>query len=589
MKLLSWNCRGLGNPQVVRNLSRVVKEKKPTLVILMETKVRRKKIDLIRQKLNFSSSFAVDCIGRSGGLAMIWNDELNLEIQNYSQYHINAVVQTSTVWKITGFYGHPKADKRHLSWNLLKILAQFVPKPWLCLGDFNEILAPWEKQGGSEKIRSQMRAFQEVLEECQMHDMGFSGPMFTWTNCRERGELIKKRLDRGVANNEWREQFLEAELSVIFAMGSDHLPLFVDIEGSCKGRRHRPSFRHETRWVIENGYEETVKQAWTQPTVSINKWSTVGKKLEECCRSMVRWNRKMKEPEDTIHRLQQKLLEIQGQGDWTLNEEGRNLQLKLQVLLDKEHLHWRQRAKEMWLKNGDRNTRYYHECVKARRRANRISEILDDSGQKWRTPGEVESAFVRYFSNMFAAGPRGDLDHCMRSIQPGVTNEMNVELLREFTKDEIREALFQMAPLKAPRPDGFTAEFFQKNWAMIGDEVCDAISEMYSTAVMPELLNYTHIVLIPKTKSPLSVTEFRPISLCNVLYKLVSKVLANRLKRILPSIISPTQSAFIPGRLISDNILAAYETLHTMHTGLRGKKGYMAVKLDMSKAYDRVE
>lgn len=102
-------------------------------------------------------------------------------------------------------------------------------------------------------------------------------------------------------------------------------------------------------------------------------------------------------------------------------------------------------------------------------------------------------------------------------------------------------------------------------------------------------MNSSYIALIPKSTNPVSVMDFRPISLCNVLYKLILKVLANRLKKVLPIIISPNQSAFILGRLITDNILAAYETLHMMHTRMFGKKGYMAIKLDMSKAYDRVE
>ena len=101
--------------------------------------------------------------------------------------------------------------------------------------------------------------------------------------------------------------------------------------------------------------------------------------------------------------------------------------------------------------------------------------------------------------------------------------------------------------------------------------------------------NVTFITLIPKVHSPRKVSEFRPISLSNVLYKLIAKVLANRLKPLLPKVISETQSAFMSERLITDNILIAHETLHYLKERRKGKMGYMALKLDMSKAYDRVE
>lgn len=106
---------------------------------------------------------------------------------------------------------------------------------------------------------------------------------------------------------------------------------------------------------------------------------------------------------------------------------------------------------------------------------------------------------------------------------------------------------------------------------------------------MPNGWNNKCVVLIPKTNNPERMKDLRPISLCNVVYKLVSKVLANRLKQILSDIISPNQSAFVPGRLITDNILLAYECTHYMKNKRSGREGYAAVKLDMSKAYDRVE
>lgn len=124
---------------------------------------------------------------------------------------------------------------------------------------------------------------------------------------------------------------------------------------------------------------------------------------------------------------------------------------------------------------------------------------------------------------------------------------------------------------------------------MVGFKVRCAVQEAFQSSFWPSDFNATHIAVIHKVKNPIKVTELRPISLCNVIYKIPNEVLANRLKKLLPNIISPTQIAFFPGRLITDNIIVAFEAMHCMQSQLRGKEGYMALKLDMSKAYDIIK
>jgi hypothetical protein len=156
---------------------------------------------------------------------------------------------------------------------------------------------------------------------------------------------------------------------------------------------------------------------------------------------------------------------------------------------------------------------------------------------------------------------------------------MNRHLVAPVSMEEIHLALNQMDPLKAPGPDGFPACFFQHNWEILHKEVCDAIKYFFDTCRLDAAINTTIIALVPKNQNPKSVVDFRPISLCNVVYKILSKVLANRLKVVLPSIISESQSAFISGRLITDNIIAAFETMHSMQTRMWGRTGYMGIKL----------
>jgi hypothetical protein len=166
---------------------------------------------------------------------------------------------------------------------------------------------------------------------------------------------------------------------------------------------------------------------------------------------------------------------------------------------------------------------------------------------------------------------------------------MNEHLMKEFTHEEIKAALDSIEGLKAPGLDGMPAVFFKKSWDVVGQQLTKEVLGVLQGGRLPEGWNDTIISLIPKVEKPEKVTDLRPISLCNVVYKVVSKVLASRLRDVLPDIITPNQSAFVPGRLISDNILIAYELTHYLLNKRDGDLGYAAIKLDMSKAYDCIE
>lgn len=177
----------------------------------------------------------------------------------------------------------------------------------------------------------------------------------------------------------------------------------------------------------------------------------------------------------------------------------------------------------------------------------------------------------------------------MEVVSPRVTPAVNDALTKIFTHEEVDLAFSQMHPLKAPGANGFGVCFFQKHWPTVGGAVRHAALNFLNNGNFNPSLNLTYIALIPKLPNVACVSDFRLISLCNLLYKIIDKVLSNRLKHVLSSIISQHQSAFVPGRLITDNILVAYEALHTMSTRMKGRKGFMTIKLDMSKANDRVE
>jgi hypothetical protein len=258
-------------------------------------------------------------------------------------------------------------------------------------------------------------------------------------------------------------------------------------------------------------------------------------------------------------------------------------------LQEQKNIYWKQRAKAHWLKDGDKNTSFFHACASERKRVNLIKKLKDGNGGVVEGERELKSLITNYYSSLFKSNAGSDDAELLSNISSRVTPAMNESLMREFSFDDIKEAINSMGDLKALGPYGMPAQFYKRFWDLIGEKVHDEALGVLNGGQMPTGGNETVIVLIPKTLKPDKLKDLRPISLCNTIYKIVAKTVACRLKPVLSEIISPSQSAFVPDRLITDNILVAYEITHYMHRRKEGRDGVAAIKLDMSKAYDRVE
>lgn len=166
---------------------------------------------------------------------------------------------------------------------------------------------------------------------------------------------------------------------------------------------------------------------------------------------------------------------------------------------------------------------------------------------------------------------------------PSIPQSWLTNLDRSITKEETRRALFEMAPLKSPGADGLHAMFFQSQWEVVGDNVFAEVERVFNGGCLDHRFNRTLLALIPKTDHPQTLKEFRPISLCSTFYKLIT----NRLKPIMQLLVQPQQVSFIKGRSITDNIIIAQEVIHSMRRK-GGKTGWMATKIDLEKAFDRL-
>ncbi|XP_013607959.1 PREDICTED: uncharacterized protein LOC106314671 [Brassica oleracea var. oleracea] len=271
---------------------------------------------------------------------------------------------------------------------------------------------------------------------------------------------------------------------------------------------------------------------------------------------------------------------------WLDNEE---LRQELSDALKAEELFWKQKSRVFWLREGDRNTKFFHALTKQRRSRNKITQLLDVNGNIVEDEEGLVAIATSYFRKIFESSNPDDIEDALSQVPASITGAMNDNLTALVSEWEIKLALFAMHPEKAPGPDGMTALFYQKFWDIVKEDLTLMVNKFLFEGTVTTGLNDSNICLIPKITRPNEMAQFTPISLCNVSYKIISKVLCQRLKKVLPGLISETQSAFVAGRQISDNIMIAQEMFHALRTKPSGRNKRMAIKIDMSKAYDRME
>lgn len=263
MSLISWNYRGLGNPPTVKALQKMVQQKEPILVFLIETKLNKERVEMVKDKCNFKFSWVVPCVGRSGGLALFRKEGIKVAVLEADRTRIDTLVMggvSTEWWHFTGFYGALETAKRDESWALLMAIRDRSSLPWLVVGDFNEITRESEKEGGSSRPRRQIKNFTDTLNWCELRDVGFIEPCFTWLYHKADGGQIRERLDRALASFAWGVWFPEAKVYHITSSASDHSPILLRFFLKHKKRGRRKIFRFESMWLKDPKCEEIVKE-----------------------------------------------------------------------------------------------------------------------------------------------------------------------------------------------------------------------------------------------------------------------------------------------------------------------------------------
>ncbi|XP_062118853.1 uncharacterized protein LOC133832541 [Humulus lupulus] len=404
---------------------------------------------------------------------------------------------------VTFVYGFNEDKKRAQLWIELEEISMKIQGPWIVMGDFNDILFSNERVGkGSTKSPTQN--FRDCVEKCNLEDLKYYGIFYTWNN-------KQKPEDQDVISG-------------------------------------RKPFRYFRMWKDAEEFGERIAKSWQEGVdgTEMYKLTVKLKHLKPILKCI------NKEGFHDIHKAEmiakEELVVLQEK----VNKDPQNshLQNEEQVARDKYakvykaySLFLAQKAKSYWAKNGDENTAIFHASLRARRIQNRIFSIEDAQGVWCDTPLTVQEPFLQYYQQLLGSEMqnRHRVKKCIINLGLKISEVHSSRLETEYIAQEVKEAIFSIPGLKAPGPDGFGSCFYQDNWDLGCSDVVSTVLSFLRSGRILKAINTTTITLIPKSSCPRSVSDFRPISCCNVIYKAASKVICVRLRQILPDLIAENQ------------------------------------------------
>lgn len=264
-------------------------------------------------------------------------------------------------------------------------------------------------------------------------------------------------------------------------------------------------------WIEHPQFQKILHESW----VGTNLKDSFSGKTSQCGADLSQWARKeFGSVRKRKKELTEKLTALQSYEEYEeVRQHIRVIEAEMDQVLKAEETMWFQRSRALWLKDGDRNSAFFHQKASHRKKRNTTKKFQNKEGLEVTKIEEISTVLRDYYVQMFSSERGGNMADTLDAVECKVTAQMNSILTQPFSAEEVIRALKQMHPAKAPGPNGMTPLFFQKFWSIVNSDVLEAVLGILNHSHDPRNLNHTHIVLIPKVKSPCTPKDFRPISL----------------------------------------------------------------------------